>query len=82
MRRLAEQEPASPALRGELEPRERIDGDGVGRGIRHVAVDDVRCAPLQQGVDPPVEVRKIAAPDWAAQGEPDGSRGSRGHLVV
>ena len=73
--------PGSAPLRGELEPREGVDGDRVGVDPAHVAEGDGGAASLQQRADARAEPGQVGASDRAGDREDDrfGRRGSHLH---
>jgi hypothetical protein len=62
-------------LRGDLEPRERVDRDGVGLDAPDVAVGQGRRVAGEQRADAPAEARKVASRDRASNRELEGLHG-------
>ena len=68
-RRVPEPDPAAAPARRELEPGERVDGDGVDVDAAHVAERDGRAVRLQHGADAVAQAREIVARDRAVDRE-------------
>ena len=71
---------APASTRGELETRERVDGNGVGIDAGDVARDD-GIASAENGADALAEAGKVATGDRAAHGEGDLVRPWCGHRL-
>ena len=63
--------PAAVSSCSEVDARERVDGDGIGRRVGDVAEDDVRLAAAEQRRDALAEGREIGARHRAAECERD-----------
>ena len=76
---MAQANDATVAPRGELEPRERVDRDGVGLDPPHVAEDDGRVARREPRADTVGETGEVAPRDRPVDGELERARRFGGH---
>ena len=62
---------AAPPAGGQLETRQRVDCDPVGRDAADVAKRDRRAGARQQGLEPLAQRLKVCVLESAAEGEGD-----------
>ena len=68
---MAQPDLATAPLRGELEPRERVDRHRIGLDAAHVAQGDTGVTSLQQCADPPAEPGQVGTADGPGDGKDD-----------
>jgi hypothetical protein len=76
---MAQPDPAAVPPRGELEPREGVDGHRVRLDSVHVAEDDACAAPLEQRAHALGQAGEVGARDRPADREHDGLQRCSAH---
>jgi hypothetical protein len=68
--------------RGQLQPRQRVDGHGIGRHIVDVAERQIGLARREEPAETVAEAGQVAPRDGAVDGEFEHARRFQGHRRV